>query len=165
MLRHWNMPADDESPREARSGFITLADPPISVLLVDDDADLREVAAEVLRAEGYAVTALADGVDALERLASMADAGIPLPDVLILDFVLPRLSGLGVLRALWHLGRFPPTLIVTGFADRSVDAFATNLGALRVLRKPVHRDVLCAAVREAASICSTDLRRARGAKP
>jgi CheY-like chemotaxis protein len=156
------MPSDDDFPHEERSGFITLRDPPLSVFLVDDDQDFREIAERILREDGYEVTALADGVEALEGLAAMADAFLPLPDVLILDFVLPRLSGLGVLRALWHLGRFPPTLIVTGFADPSVEAFAKNLGAVRVLRKPIDRNVLCAAVREAASSVQTEVRRLRG---
>jgi FixJ family two-component response regulator len=51
---------------------------------------------------------------------------------------------------------------VTGFADPSVEAFAKNLGAVRVLRKPIDRNVLCAAVREAASSVQTEVRRLRG---
>jgi len=120
-----------------------------SVLVADDDADFCELVRLSLTAAGYEVSVAADGGEALERLAALVDAHIPLPDVLVLDFVMPRLSGLGVLRALWRLGRVPPTLVITGFADPSVDVFARNLGAFRVLRKPVDDDELCAAVGEA----------------
>jgi CheY-like chemotaxis protein len=119
--------------------------------LVDDDRDFREAAELVLRQDGYDVTVASNGGEALERLAALADAHQPFPDVLVLDFVMPRLSGLGVLGALCSLGRVPPTLVITGFADPSVDTFARNLGAFRVLRKPFNDDELCAAVAEAVA--------------
>lgn len=123
-----------------------------TVLLADDDDDFREMVRLRLLAEGYEVSVALDGGDALERLGTLLDAEMPLPDVLILDFVMPKLSGLGVLRALWRLGRVPPTLIITGFGDRSVDAFARNLGALHVLRKPIDEIALSAAVAEAGEL-------------
>jgi CheY-like chemotaxis protein len=144
------MTPEDGSPPAARSGFIPTAGRSLTVFLVDDDAEFREMAVSVLSDDGYEVTSAGDGGEALERLSAMADAHLPMPDVLVLDFVLPRLSGLGVLKALKRIGRLPPTLIMTGFRDRSVETFAKNLGALRVLRKPVDGEALCAAVGEAA---------------
>jgi CheY-like chemotaxis protein len=122
-----------------------------SVFVADDDRDFRDLARVALSAAGYEVIMAADGGEALERLAALVDAHTPLPDVLVLDFVMPRLSGLGVLGALCSLGRVPPTLVITGFADPSVDTFARNLGAFRVLRKPFNDDELCAAVAEAVA--------------
>ncbi len=148
-----------DQPPGGRSGFITLAGPPTTVFLVDDDADFLEAAREVLTEDGYAVTSATNGADALEQLAAMVDARLPFPEVLVLDFVLPKLSGLGVLRALARLGRLPPTLILTGFPDPSVDTFARKLGAFRVLRKPIESEALCAAVGEAAALRSTETTR------
>jgi CheY-like chemotaxis protein len=150
------MTNESDPPAGGRSGVIQVGGAPTTVYLVDDDTELREVAHEILTDDGYAVTSAADGKEALERLAAMADAHVPLPDVLVMDFVMPKLSGLGVLRALWRLGRLPPTIIVTGFPDPSVDVFAKKLGAFRVLRKPFEMEDLCAAVGEAAALRSKE---------
>jgi CheY-like chemotaxis protein len=144
-----NMTSAHDSPPGGRGGIITVVDRPPIAFLADDDADFREVARQLLREDGYAVTEAADGVEALELLLAMADAALPLPEVLILEFVMPRLSGLGVLRALRRLGRLPPALLLTVFLDPSVDTVANRLGVYRVLRKPVDSFTLLAAVSEA----------------
>jgi CheY-like chemotaxis protein len=129
-----------------RSGNRTRFGPPTTAFLADGDPAFRQVARQLLHDDGYAVAEAADGGEALELLSAMADARLPLPEVLILEFVMPRLSGLGVVRVLRRLGRLPPTLILTRFLDPSVDTVAGRLGVHRVLRKPVAADTLCAAV-------------------
>jgi CheY-like chemotaxis protein len=121
-----------------------------TAFLADDDTGFRETARQLLTEDGYAVTEAADGGEALELLSAMADARLPLPEVLILEFVMPRLSGLGVLLALRRMVRLPPTLMMTRFLDPSVDTLAARLGVHRVLRKPVDGYALCAAVAETA---------------
>jgi CheY-like chemotaxis protein len=138
-------------PPGERSGVITSIGPRTTAFLADDDAGFREVARQRLSEDGYAVTEAANGGEALELLSAMADAGLPLPDVLILEFVMPRLSGLGVLLALRRIVRLPPTLVLTRFLDPSVDTLATRFGVRRVLRKPVDGCALCAAVGETAA--------------
>jgi CheY-like chemotaxis protein len=144
------MTSAHDSPAGGRSGIITFVDRSPIAFLADDDAAFRKVTRQLLLEEGYAVTEAADGVEALELLLAMADADLPLPQVLILEFVMPRLSGLGVLRALRRLGRLPPALLLTVFLDPSVDTVANRLGVYRVLRKPVDSYTLLAAVSEAA---------------
>ncbi len=155
------MTPDDHVPPAAKSGFIG-KEASITVFLVDDDADFRDTICQILVDDGYEVTAASDGAEALEHLAAMADAHVPLPDLLLLDFVMPKLSGLGVLQALWRLTSLPPTILMTGFPDKSVEAFAENLGAFCVLRKPVKSATLCAAVSEAVSAGPRLRARARG---
>src|ERR1700693_5143107 len=58
------------------------------ILIVEDDADLREALSEVLRDEGYAVTSAADGQDALDRLRRE-----PRPSVILLDLTMPVMNG------------------------------------------------------------------------
>ena len=140
-----------DSPPGGQSGIIALAAPLTTVLLVDDDAGFREIARQSLTEDGYAVTEAADGEQALELLSVMVDARLPLPEVLVLDFVMPRLSGLGVLQALRRVPRLPPALLLTSFLDSSVDVFARKLGVARVLRKPIDAEDLCAAVGEIAA--------------
>jgi two-component system OmpR family response regulator len=122
-----------------------------TILVADDDGDLRAMIESVLLAEGYGVIEAHDGSRALEILASAADKGGPLPDAVILDFVMPGFSGIGILRVLPRFERPPPTIIITGFPDPSVNRLAQGLGAFRVLHKPINEDDLRAAVREAVA--------------
>jgi CheY-like chemotaxis protein len=154
-MRSWpgrrNTTSEHDWSPGGRSGITTLIGSPTTAFLADDDAGFREVARRLLTEDGYAVTEAADGGEALEMLSAMADAQLPLPEVLILEFVMPRLSGLGVLQALRRIGRLPPTLLLTRFLDPSVDTLAARFGVDRVLRKPIGGYALCAAVGETAA--------------
>jgi CheY-like chemotaxis protein len=125
---------------------------PQKVLVADDDEDLRGMLRELFASKGYDVVEAADGDEALELLSSAADGGAVLPDVVLLDFIMPGFSGLGILRVMRRFMNMPPTIIMTGFPDPSVDAFARNLGAVCVLRKPLDAEALLALVLECAPI-------------
>jgi CheY-like chemotaxis protein len=125
--------------------------PSATVLVADDDPEARSIIAHVLADEGYRVIEAADGTQALEILSRAADQKEALPDVVLLDFVMPGFSGLGILRIMRRFERVPATIVMTAFPDPSVESFATALGALRVLRKPIELDELCEVVLEAAS--------------
>jgi Response regulators consisting of a CheY-like receiver domain and a winged-helix DNA-binding domain len=58
------------------------------ILIVEDDADLREALSEVLRDEGYAVTSAADGQEALDRLRRELR-----PSLILLDLTMPVMNG------------------------------------------------------------------------
>ena len=110
-----------------------------SVLIADDDSAFRNLMRRRLVRQGYEVIEASDGEGALNVLAS----GVR-PDVVVLDVLMPRCSGLGVLEILRGLGKgkAPPTLMVTGFVDRSIDLVANRLGAFRVFHKPFALDDL-----------------------
>src|SRR5437870_3267633 len=59
------------------------------VLVVEDDRDLREMMLQLLAAEGFEPIAACDGIEALERLRSSAEA----PHVILLDMMMPRMDG------------------------------------------------------------------------
>jgi CheY-like chemotaxis protein len=120
------------------------------ILLADDDDFFRATLREELAAQGYEVIEVSNGAEALEELARAADARSTIPDVVVLDVCMPGLSGLGVLDVIRRFPRQPPTLLITGFADKSIDVFASRFGAYRVLRKPVDLDEVLAAVVDAA---------------
>ena len=69
---------------------VVLAPKPCRILLVEDDFALRATLAEVLTEEGYHPTCAANGAEALSRLSEE-----PLPVAILLDIILPRLSGIG----------------------------------------------------------------------
>jgi two-component system, OmpR family, alkaline phosphatase synthesis response regulator PhoP len=119
------------------------------VLVADDDADVRAAIKTILEADGYEVMEAADGESALEMLARGADDPEARPDVVLLDFVMPRFSGLGILRVIKRFERVPPIVIMTAFPDRSVERLASALGAARVIRKPLEEDELRDLVLEA----------------
>lgn len=82
-----------------------------TILFVDDDPCLREVMAMILNDEGYEVSTAADGFDALVHLRSA------IPDLIISDLNMPRMSGFEFLSIVRH--RFPaiPVIAISGACD------------------------------------------------
>jgi CheY-like chemotaxis protein len=112
------------------------------VFVVDDDYDIREAVSDVLVSEGYSVLTAADGSEALETLRR----GFR-PDVMLLDLMMPRLSGVEVIDALRKDESLREIPVVVCSANRGYGA--DDLGVLDVLRKPVSVDELLEAVARA----------------
>jgi two-component system OmpR family response regulator len=119
---------------------------PATVLVADDDEDMRALVAETLRADGYAVREARDGEELLDALEGAFDDPLSCPDVVVTDVMMPRLSGLGVLDALRRAQLHFPVILMTVLVDHSVDIVARRLGAVGVLRKPFDVDDLRTAV-------------------
>jgi two-component system, chemotaxis family, protein-glutamate methylesterase/glutaminase len=102
------------------------------VLVVDDSAFARTVLSRVMRASGQidVIGTARDGEDALEQIAAHD------PDIITLDLTMPRLDGLGVLRALG--GRARPRVIVVSVStiDSALGVEALALGAIDLVSKP-----------------------------
>jgi CheY-like chemotaxis protein len=109
------------------------------LLLVDDDADVREIVARVLSELGYEVREAASGERALAVLGEYT------PDLLIVDFAMPGMNGAEVVMAARQRNARLKTLFLSGFAD--TDALETAVGAGALLRKPFRPIELAAAVR------------------
>lgn len=100
------------------------------VLVVEDEADLRELLVEYFRGKGHVVTGAADGraaITALERDTF---------DLVLTDLQLPGVDGLGVLAAARRLFPAIYVVIVTGFASLDSAIQAVRLGAYDYLTKP-----------------------------
>jgi DNA-binding response OmpR family regulator len=115
-----------------------------TVLVVEDDAAIRTLIAELLDEAGYAVLEAACGRQAL-RLAHEH-----VPSVVLVDHRLPDMSGLDLLERLRTrpTSRYIPVMLVTGLAHRLVDR---DHGADRVLSKPFDIGVLLEQVDALAS--------------
>ena len=135
------------------------AAPPMTLLVADDDEDMRSLVAETFRSDGYTVIEACDGAELLDRLEHAFDDPRALPDVVVTDVMMPHLSGLGVLDALRRAHLHFPVILMTVLADESVHIVARRLGAVGVLRKPFDVDDLRTAVMNA--VVAYD--RARGA--
>ena len=111
----------------------------VSILVVDDDADMRETLEDVLKEQGFSAMSASDGVEALKLLRS---ADSPRPDLILLDLGMPNLDGLGFLA---EQKRDPniadiPVIIIT--ADRR------EVGATPVLPKPLNLNKVLDSVRK-----------------
>jgi CheY-like chemotaxis protein len=85
------------------------------VLVVDDEASNRELLSDLLASEGYDVVVAQDGLDALNELA------VPLPDVIISDLRMPRMSGFEFLAVVREKYPDVPLIAISGeFAGNEV---------------------------------------------
>jgi len=124
-------PALDETPAE-------------TILLVDDEAGIRNMFAAVLRRAGYNVVAARNGADAIDAIRAQ-----PVPVRLVIsDIVMPKLGG----RELFELLRrgYPglPILLISGYPDGAVAAGDIVDVETQFLSKPFGPDVLLTRVRE-----------------
>jgi two-component system NtrC family response regulator len=113
------------------------------VLLIDDDANLREVLAFALREQGHEVLAHADGRSAMSGLAETA------PDVVITDLKMPGMDGLAVLEKVHASDPNIPVIILTAFGSIEDAVEAMKRGAHDYLTKPFNRDELKLTVEKA----------------
>jgi DNA-binding response OmpR family regulator len=130
-----------------------------TLLLVEDDAEMRRMLAAALRRDGHVVVEAANGDDALDWLGpGVLDGDVErVPDLVVSDVRLPYFTGLEILESLQVSARRIPVILITGFPDRETYAQAAQLGADCVLAKPFDLGELRAAVHLAL--------RARGPRP
>ena len=112
------------------------------ILLVEDDASIREITTLGLRAAGFEVETAADGAEGLERWRRER------PDLVLLDVMLPRLDGLEVLRAIRREAT-TPVVMLTARADTIDVVVGLESGADDYVRKPFELPELVARVRAA----------------
>ncbi len=113
----------------------------LRVLLVDDDADVRDVTACLLEDLGYHVTPAASGAAALELLRSGAEF-----DLHLFDFAMPGMNGVELAQQVEARRPGVPTVFITGYADtKALD----DIGGRPVVLKPFRPDKLAATLRTA----------------
>lgn len=119
---------------------------PITLMHIDDEPDIREVAAMALELDPeISLTSVASGEAALAQLSAGAR-----PDVILLDVMMPRLDGPGVLSALRRMEGLDetPVIFMTARAQSGeVDRFKA-LGAIGVITKPFDPMTLAGQVRD-----------------
>jgi CheY-like chemotaxis protein len=120
-----------------------------TVLIVDDDEDIRESLAELLRLHGLEVATAADGREALRWLRS----GSPLPCLVLLDIMMPGMNGLELHEAMSAdpaLSRVTIVFITGAGAGPAVE-YARKEMKREVLKKPMDPDDLVSLVRRYCS--------------
>jgi len=122
-----------------------------TVLLAEDEQDVREVAREFLESAGYTVLEAAGGDEALE--VSAAHAG-PI-DLLITDMVMPGISGQELARKMRALREGIRVIYISGYSEHAAGEAAKCDAAAMVLTKPFSRAVLLRTVRDILPIPTT----------
>jgi CheY-like chemotaxis protein len=105
----------------------------LKVLIADDDRLVRAMLTDLLAELGHAVIEAVNGADAVALARREA------PDLLILDFLMPKLSGLDALHALRAGGVRAPAVLLSAISDRSLRAMEGAEAVDVLLEKPVTR--------------------------
>ncbi|HYI67573.1 MAG TPA: response regulator [Candidatus Limnocylindrales bacterium] len=108
-----------------------------TILVVEDDPDLRLVHSEILSHEGYTVLAASDGVEALELVESEGP-----PAMILLDLRMPRMNGWDLAKRLRQRPGWRDIPLVVVAAHYRIADEAAAIGARAWLHKPVSIDVL-----------------------
>lgn len=129
-----------DSPSDVISNDVELADK--LVLIVEDDADLRQTIKWMLEDEGFSVETAGDGREALDQATRRK------PSLVLLDMGLPIIDGFGVAAGL-HQAYGDSIKILTLTADGRAAEKSQRIGAIGYLHKPFDLDALITAVEEA----------------
>jgi CheY-like chemotaxis protein len=113
------------------------------ILVVDDSITARTYCRKVLAAAGHEVQEAASG---REALATMDERR---PDCVVLDLMMPDMSGIELLRALGEEGDAPPIVVLTSDLHETVRAQCERLGARAFINKPAPPEALRLAVAKA----------------
>ena len=111
------------------------------VLVVDDEPDVRNFLAACIEDAGFQVSTAVDGADALEKLQAEP------PDLMTLDMVMPRVSGINLMRKIRNIDQFArlPVIVITAHAHdemgsddiKDFNAFASGMRPRYMMEKPV----------------------------
>lgn len=110
------------------------------IMVVDDRADIRKLLRDFLESEGYTVEALDNAVDALSRLAKFR------PRVILLDILMPGVSGLSALQEIRTRHPEVAVIMVTGIGDLRTAKQSLALGAFDYVTKPIDFNYLTSSI-------------------
>lgn len=122
------------------------------ILLVDDEAPIRESLVPFLERSGFAVSVAVDGEDGLHEVSTFK------PDFIVLDVLMPRMDGREMLRELRQNNNWTPVILLTQVGASTERAMAIEEGADDYLNKPFDPHELVARIRSV-------LRRAQAGQP
>jgi len=140
MDEHATSSTTAKGPTVANKGAVDAA---ARVLVVDDEAQVRDSVARILRGRGYDVETATDGASALATIATRAC------DVIVSDISMPAMDGIALMRSVREVDLDTPIILLTGSPSLETAKNAIELGAFRYLTKPVNKDELETAVARA----------------
>ena len=131
--------------RSQRNGVRSQTGGSETVLIVDDEDFVRELAGEVLKSAGYSVLLASNGIQALQII----DEQYKDIDLILLDLIMPGLSGKSVLREIMTHHENAKVIVASGFSGGESEEMVMSMGAAGFINKPYENNYLLARVREA----------------
>jgi len=113
------------------------------ILIVDDERQLLESISVRLKASGYAVFTAENGIEGIDKFKEI------FPDLVILDIMMPGLSGLDTLKEIKELRKEIPVIILTAYGTPQSAIEALKLGAYDYLAKPFNTQTLLEMIKKA----------------
>jgi DNA-binding response OmpR family regulator len=120
------------------------------ILVVDDEAHVRELLSSFLKDQGHEVLEARNGAQALQLVKQES------PDLIFLDIYMPGSHGLDVIRQLRELNSLVPVVMITGGEDDKVAVDLLLEGATDFVRKPLRLDYIARVVEACLSKRRTD---------
>jgi two-component system chemotaxis response regulator CheY len=109
----------------------------MKILLVDDSKSLRSIERQMLEQLGYTqFEEAADGLDAISKAGAFA------PDIILLDWNMPRMNGLDFLKSFRQTNKTTPVIMVTTESEKEQVVEAIKAGVTNYLVKPFTREQL-----------------------
>jgi CheY-like chemotaxis protein len=133
---------------------LQMASVPPRVLVVDDEPAIRALVAKIVERAGLPVDTAADGAEAIEKMEAQ------LYSVVVLDLMMPRVDGFGVVEHVRHNMSVKPALIVATAGDISSVRQLDGTVVHSVVRKPFEIDVLGELIVAAAKLVAAEQSRA-----
>jgi two-component system, cell cycle sensor histidine kinase and response regulator CckA len=116
-----------------------------SILFVDDEEMIVDIARDMLESLGYHVAARSSAVEALEAFRSSPDQY----DLLVTDLTMPKMSGLELAEKILQIRPGLPVVLCTGFGVSMNEELTARRGVRNIIFKPILRRDLATAVRNA----------------
>ena len=110
------------------------------IMVVDDEQRMRKIINDFLTKDGYSVVEACDGEDALDKFYSDSDI-----DLILLDIMMPKLDGWGVLKEIRKESKVP-IIMLTARGDESDELLGFDLGVDEYITKPFSPKILVARV-------------------
>jgi CheY-like chemotaxis protein len=122
------------------------------ILVVEDEADARELMEAVLTQAGYSVDVAEDGFVALDKIAQL------LPDLMLTDMRMPGMHGVELIHRMKQIRDDVPAVLTTGVDNLDLETAAEGYGAVACLIKPINLEDLLWTI-ECALACKVGGRR------
>lgn len=110
------------------------------ILVVEDEVHIQRLIRLILEKNNFLVESVSSGEEALSRLQSPSVDGLRLPDLILLDVLMPGIDGLTVLRNCKSSSELKeiPVVLLTALAQENIVLQGVHLGAADYIRKPFH---------------------------
>lgn len=105
------------------------------ILLIDDEDHFRSGVKIALKKQGYLVTDAEDGYEGMRHIIRSSVTGETF-DLIVLDIMMPKVSGADILEYMIHKKINTPVLVITGFMNYDIKCFCSRLRKVDILQKP-----------------------------